>query len=82
MKVLTELKNNIEQAEERMEAELRRRYPVNSRIVVMLNHRQEIPTNGTVVGHEAEGYVRVRIDSAKEGSRRPVRSIYFTDVVV
>jgi hypothetical protein len=80
MKKLQELKAKIDQAEQDMTVELKRRWPENSRIYVYLHARQKIATSGIVVGYSRGGYVGVRLDSAKEGSRRPCRDVFFKDI--
>jgi len=77
---LERLRNNILTAKIEMEEELEMRWPKGSRVNVLLNCRQTIPTTGVVVGHDGRGFVRVRIDSAKERSRRGCRDVYFTEM--
>lgn len=80
MKTLEALHYEIIKSKSAMETEMKRRWPINSLVLVNLRSDQQIPTEGKVVGYYEE-YVSVRISSAKEHSRRPVRSIYFKDMV-
>ncbi len=79
-KKLEILKSELQLAKMNMVDELEKRWPEGSRVNVMLNCRQTIPTTGVVVGHDGGGFVRVRIDSARERSRRRCRDIYFTEM--
>jgi hypothetical protein len=80
MKKLEELQYQIRLAKNAMELELKKRWPINSHVLVKLRHDQKEPTSGVVVGYY-DSHISVKIDSAKERSRRPVREIYFTDMV-
>jgi len=80
MKKLEELQYKIHMAKKRMELELKKRWPVDSHVLVNLRTGQKEPTSGVVIGYY-DSHVYVKIDSAKERSRRPVRTIYFKDMV-
>lgn len=71
------LQQNLRKAEKDMEAALSDKWPEGSRVEVFLNCRQQTPTDGVVVGHNGQGYVHVKIASAKKNSRTGVRNIYF-----
>lgn len=80
--------HRIEQAEERLKAAdehldrmLLAAFPKGTYIGAILKHGQVVPTPGKIVGISAEtGHVLVRIDTAKEGSKRPVRSVYYKNL--
>jgi hypothetical protein len=80
MKTLEALHYEIIKSKSAMEKEMKRRWPIDSFVLVNLRSGQQIPTEGKVVGYYEE-HVSVRISSAKEHSRRSVRSIYFKDMV-
>jgi len=81
MKNLEVLKDKIRAAKDEMEEAIKERWPKGSRCECYLNSIQQKPTSGTVVYHNGDGYVLVRIDTAKTRSRRGVRKVYFTDMV-
>lgn len=80
MQELADLKMAVNLAKLNMLGGLQTRWPVGTRVNVVLNCRQITPTTGVVVGHDGGGFVRVRIDSAKERSRRGCRDVYFTEM--
>lgn len=78
-----ELSKNMMRADDEMRQFLIATFPLLSRVGVKLRHGQVNLTPGTVVGHGAHygyGTVRVRIDTAKERSRRPCRSVSADEV--
>lgn len=79
---LVEAWGKIRNAEKNMHDELLKKFPVDSTVFVQLRYGQKYLSEGTVVGCDGDGEVRVRLLSAKEYSRRGVRSIFFTDVYV
>jgi hypothetical protein len=57
------------------------RYPRGQAVAVYLSAKQMRPTPSKVVGlGTAQGTIRVRLDSAKPGSRRPCRDIHYSRV--
>jgi hypothetical protein len=78
---LETLKYNIYKARQEMSSKLKECWPVGKVILVKLKRDQIEPTRAKVIDHDGDGSIRVKIESAKENSRRPYRSIYFTEVV-
>lgn len=77
---LEKLMSAVYTAKERMKKGLEFQYPVGAPVEVILNFSQGIPTKGVVVGHSWDGYVLVKITTAKEHNRLPCRRVYFTQV--
>ena len=77
---LEKLMHAVRAAEENMMHALERQYPKGSSVEVILHFNQVTPTKGVVVSHSGQGYVRVRISSAKENSRRSCRHVFFEQV--
>ena len=75
------LKYNIFKSKQEMSTELKKCWPLNKRVFVKLRNDQIEPTPAKVIDHDGNGYIRVKIETAKENSHRPYRSIYFTEVV-
>jgi hypothetical protein len=80
-KKLVELKNKLNYAGEKLREELERQWPAGSKVSVRLCNRQIFMTGGIVTSHRDDGHIIVKIDSAKENSRRPYRHVYFTDMI-
>ncbi len=71
----------IRQAEQMMLDEIKRRWPVGSKIMVTLNCRQTLPTEMTVQGHSFDGrYVNAWMPSEKTYSGRFVKNVYFKNI--
>lgn len=68
------------QAHKEMGDALRKKWPEGSRVNVILSSRQLRPSLGVVISHKSDGYLCVRLDNAKEWSRRPCRNVHFSDV--
>lgn len=77
---LTYLADRLYQAERAMVAQLAEVFPKRQQVLVKLNCRQTNLTLATVVDHERSGHVRVSLENAKPWSKRPCRSVYFTEV--
>jgi len=85
----TKNEKRIEQAEKRLKAAeeeltkaLLAAFPKGSTVGALLKHGQVAHTPGTIVGTcNDTGHLLVRIDTAKEGSKRPVRPVYYKNLV-
>jgi len=81
MKSLLELQRAVTNAKILMINELERRWPRDSTVAVLLSCSQQTPTHGRVTDHNGDGFIHVRIDTAKENSRRPVRAVHFSNIL-
>jgi hypothetical protein len=65
MKSLQKLAEKIRAANNDMQAELERRFPVGSRVSCFLMHGQVKPSHGEVIGHTGgeHAYIRIRLNS-------------------
>lgn len=85
----TKNQKRIEQAEKRLKTAdedltkaLLAAFPKGSYVGAILKHGQIVHTPGKIVGISPDtGHLLVRIDTAKEGSKRPVRSVYYKNLV-
>jgi len=82
---LEELMNDVRKASDGMQKALEGRWPINSRVQVVLSYRQINTSSGTVLGHDGKsGTVRVSIDRKPHPSGRYqspfVRDIYYKDM--
>ena len=80
-KTLEELADNIRVARNDMLAELKKRYPAGKNISFLLSRTQTTPSTGKVVWHDGSGSVGVRLDNAKQNSRRAVRTVDFKYII-
>ena len=78
---LENLMKRVRLAEKSMEAALAENFPVGSAVAVQISSKQVHWSSATVVGHSGQGYVRVRLERAKEWSRQSVREVFFTHVM-
>ena len=81
MKSLLEMQRAVTNAKILMINELERRWPRDSTVAVLLSCSQQTPTHGRVTDHNGDGFIHVRIDTAKENSRRPVRAVHFSNIL-
>lgn len=74
------IQNNVHSHMKSLVAEMAQMWPLGSRVEFKLNCRQKSWSTGVVVAHDDSGHVAVRLDAAKEWSRKAVRRIYFTEM--
>lgn len=77
---LADLAMEHRKAENLLEAAVKQSWPEGSFISFTLQHRQKNPSYGEVLCHDGHGHVRVRIDSARTATNRPVWKRHVRDV--
>lgn len=81
MKRIQQAEKKLKEAEDLLLAALLAAFPKGSKVGAILKHGQIAPTPGTVVGISGPaGHMLVRIATAKEGSKRPVRAVYYKNL--
>lgn len=79
---LENLMKRVHAAEKSMAKSLAETFPVGSEVAVQISPRQKYWSRATVVGHNGQGYVLVRLEKAKKFSRNAARDVFFTRVTV
>lgn len=80
MEKLLSLKNEVFQAKQAMKAAMKKRWPINSKVMVKLKYNQTELTPARVIDHDGDGIMMVKILTSKENSRRKFRNVYFNNV--
>lgn len=75
--IFEKLHVDLNLARDVLQRALARHYPEGARIAVLLRHGQENPSLGSVIGHDGDGYVIVRLESKKSDVKR----VFFKDIV-
>ena len=66
----------IKKAEDDMKKALSEKYPRDCHVCVQLNSRQRVWSRGSVLGHDGQGYTRVRLFKGKEA----IKNVYFDKI--
>lgn len=81
MSKLDDLMTEFKAARSAVAHELLRQYPIGAELSFSIRHGQKIPSTGTVVGVGFHpGYVRVKHDQAKRGSRYGHRDVHYSQI--